>query len=68
MLRARPWRSTWKRWRSRGCTMRWPALDLADQAVEVGQEVGVDAVEVGGDDGAEQQAAEAGGGSTGSTR
>ena len=35
-------------------------VDLVDEAVEVGQEVGVDAAEVGGDDRAEQQPAEAG--------
>ena len=37
-----------------------PRLDLADQAMDVGNEVLVDLVDVGGDDGAEEQAAEAG--------
>ena len=37
-------------------------VDLVDEAVEVGQQVGVDGGDVAGDDAAEQQAAEAGGG------
>ena len=36
------------------------AVDLVDETMDVGHEVVVDLVEVGGDDGAEQQAAEAG--------
>ena len=35
-------------------------LDLVDEAMDVGHEVAVDLVEIGGDDGTEQEAAEAG--------
>ncbi len=35
-------------------------LDLVDEPMEVGEQVRVEVVEVGGDDGAEQDAAEAG--------
>ena len=44
--RPSPWRSTWKRWRRRGWTTRSSRLDLVDQAVDVGDEVVVDVVDV----------------------
>ena len=37
--RARPWRSTWKRWRRRGWTTADVPVDLVDQAVDVGHEL-----------------------------